>query len=648
MDIFPSILQMNDAIIYLAYGQVFFSLGLVAALYSRRHSQLDLARQLVWLAAFGISHGFHEWACIFIPIQATYLVPEAVTVLLVGRAVVLTLSFLFLAQFGALLVFPEGRYRSVARAGSLALLAAWVGALAYLFANGELTFVMAESVARRLLGLPGASLAALGMLLEARRVAETGLRSIARDFRIAAVSFGAYAFLAGLVGPTMPMPPDAFPAYHLTPEFLGLPAPILRSIAGLGMVFGIVRGLRIFELEAAQLLDEAERARLRAAERARTAMEAVAATVSEHRDPDTLLDAALKQVAGVASARRGWLGLVTGPGDRVEIRARYGFGPEAAESIDCVPREDCPCCCSTPATRARIIEAGTECARWSGESCRSQWASVPLAAQGRCLGAINLVATEFTPETLGLLTSTGRQVGLAIQNTQLAHEVVRKEEARAQLLRKVITAEEEERKRVSRDIHDQTGQSLTAVIMALGAIEERVKEGPPGVDAMVSEARDIAVRALGATRELILGLRPAALDDLGLVPALRRLAEEAARRETLEITIEASSLNGRLPSDVEVVMFRVVQEGLNNVVRHSKATRATVRLSRSGSEVRGDVEDNGRGFDLDEATAQPATGRGLGLLGMSERAGLLGGCVTVDTAPGHGTRLLVRIPLHGE
>ncbi len=646
MPTLTAILRINDTLVYFVYGQVFFSLGLAIALCSRQRSRLELARQLTWLAAFGFAHGLHEWAHVFIPIQSTYLPPATVGLLNAVRIALLALSFFFLGQFGALVACDDRRLRRALRLAFGALLVAWL-LWAFLLVEAVDTpaYLVAESWARRMMGLPASSLAALGMLRQARLLARAGLSTIARDFALAAAAFGAYAFLVGVVVPPQDPLGAQLPAYRLRVEFLGLPAPVLRSLAGLGIVLGIVRGLRIFEMETDRRLEEAERDRLEASERARGAMESMAATISEQRDLEALLGAALKQFLALTGGSAGWLMLFDAEAGRMQLRSSFGLDSAPSGDTRCGQNERCACREILGTGRATRFPADGRCLRWPPDALQPAVVSIPLIAHGRAVGVVHLVDSGVGPEMLAILTSMGRQLGLAVENAQLAEEVARKEAARAQLLKKVITAQEEERRRVARDLHDQTGQSLTAVIMTLGAAGERMARGSRRVSALVQEAREIAVQGLESTRELILGLRPTVLDDLGLVPALRRHAEDLARKGNLEIRVEADGLARRLPGDVEIVMFRILQEALQNVLRHSHATHATVRLEGTEAQIRGEVVDDGVGFDLSEASAKPESGRGLGLLGMTERARLLGGEVVLESAPGQGTRLRVRIPL---
>jgi len=650
-DLMPTlseIFRINDTLVYFVYGQVFFSLGLVVALHSRRHSRLELARQLTWLASFGLTHGLHEWAHIFVPIQATYLPASTIAALNGLRIALLATSFFFLGEFGNLVTFEDRGTRRLVQSVFGTLLAAWViWAFFLIDATATPDYLFAESWARRIMGLPSAALASVGLARQARLLARSGLSGIARDFWLASAALAAYAFLVGLIVP-FPNPPDTMPSiYRPAVEILGVPVPVLRSMAGLGIALGIVRGLRIFEMETERRLEKAERARLEASERARAAMEAMAVTISDQRELETMLEAALKQLLALTASPGGWLVLHNARSGKIEIRSCVGLDTATpADGTPCGLDAGCACKKILRTGRASVARTAIPCIRWPAELLRQGTISIPLIAHGHAVGVAHLLATGGTEtEMLGILTSMGRQLGLAVENAQLAEEVARKEAARAQLLRKVITAQEEERRRVARELHDQTGQSLTAVIMTLGAAAERMTRGPRNVAALIGEAREIAMQGLESTRGVIMGLRPPVLDDLGLVPALRRHIEDLSRRGGIEVQLESDGLERRPPRDVEIVVFRILQEALNNVIRHSRAKHAIVRLRDTGGEIRAEVSDDGIGFDATEARAHPESGRGLGLLGMMERAELLGGEVMLETAPGRGTRLVVRVPL---
>jgi signal transduction histidine kinase len=209
---------------------------------------------------------------------------------------------------------------------------------------------------------------------------------------------------------------------------------------------------------------------------------------------------------------------------------------------------------------------------------------------------------------------------------------------RRQLLEKVIASQEEERRRIARELHDSTSQNLTSLIVGLRMIEENCRQCPAQPKAL--ELRAVASRTLEEVHELSLRLRPRILDDLGLAAALERLAAEWEARYKIPIDV-AIRLNERLPGAVETAIYRIVQEALTNIVRHAQAHSASILIERRGNMLRAIIEDDGIGFD-------PQTRFGehhLGLLGMRERAELLGGKLVIESAPGAGTSLLIEIPL---
>jgi PAS domain S-box-containing protein len=238
-----------------------------------------------------------------------------------------------------------------------------------------------------------------------------------------------------------------------------------------------------------------------------------------------------------------------------------------------------------------------------------------------------------------------RTAELARTNAVLRAEV--RERARAQgardtLLRQLTTAQEEERRRISRELHDQMGQLLTGLQLGLRALRG---EAPASLSPRLGGLEELGQRLARGMQHLALELRPPALDSLGLAPALRGQLEEWGERHGLECDFHALGLEGaRLPPEVETTLYRVVQEGLTNVLRHAEARRVSLVLERRDGWVRAVLEDDGRGFDAD---APPASSR-LGLLGMRERLALLGGTLEVESGPGQGTTLFARIPMAAE
>ncbi len=207
-----------------------------------------------------------------------------------------------------------------------------------------------------------------------------------------------------------------------------------------------------------------------------------------------------------------------------------------------------------------------------------------------------------------------------------------------------LNAAEEERKRISRELHDETAQLLAALLIRIRVV--RGAGDPQAVGALLEDMRREIGQALEGVRRFARGLRPPALDELGLVPAIESHLRSLREISEMELALEADpSVDEDLSAEAGLAVYRIVQESLSNVLRHSGATRASIRLDREGARLVVCVEDDGRGFSVPSVTA---AGRGLGLFGMGERAAYLGGRVDVQSEPGAGTRVRAEIPIAPE
>jgi signal transduction histidine kinase len=267
--------------------------------------------------------------------------------------------------------------------------------------------------------------------------------------------------------------------------------------------------------------------------------------------------------------------------------------------------------------------------------------AVPIVSKSLVVGSLNLVCTpadSVSDEDVQLLSAIGQQLGVAVENARLWETVRQKEAARGELLEKIITAQEEERTRISRELHDGAGQALTSLMVGLKVLSGL--RSSEDIQQQIGNLRDIAAETLETIRDLALELRPSVLDDLGLVAAIGRYAAECQRRFNLRVDSRAIGFEGRRLSPVmEVALYRVTQEALTNVARHSGARQASVLLEWAHSQVRLLVEDNGRGFDASLARQE----RKLGLYGMEERAALIGGTLRIESEPGLGTTVVVQL-----
>ncbi|HEY3367674.1 MAG TPA: sensor histidine kinase [Symbiobacteriaceae bacterium] len=218
-------------------------------------------------------------------------------------------------------------------------------------------------------------------------------------------------------------------------------------------------------------------------------------------------------------------------------------------------------------------------------------------------------------------------------------------EHRQAVAAQILRAQEAERKRIARELHDETSQSLTSIIVNLTVIEQAL--GAVQTDETAGRVRltkEIAQRTLDETRRLMFDLRPSVLDDLGLVPALRWFISQRVQPMGLSVAFHADGFESRLPDDLETALFRIVQEAITNAVKHARAKRLEVTLTRSDGRIAGVVHDDGVGFHPVHVVSKDDKERGLGLFGMQERAALVGGAVQVVSAPGRGTTVSVSVP----
>ena len=279
--------------------------------------------------------------------------------------------------------------------------------------------------------------------------------------------------------------------------------------------------------------------------------------------------------------------------------------------------------------------------------------SVPLRAKDKVLGVINVASREshrFTANDMHLLHSIGDQLGVAIEQAQLYERLRNARERLRELARQNLAAEEEERRRIARELHDETSQSLSGLALQLQALVD-MAEMSESQDARfiagLKKVQALTVQVHTEVSRLINDLRPALLDTLGLVPAVRQHAEARLRPLGIDVSVETEGQDRRLPAEIEAGLFRWIQGAIGNVAQHSEARNASIVLEYRGNELLLYVRDDGKGFDVSRITDIEESGRGRGVFSMKERVRMLDGSCSIESQLGQGTTAMARVPIGG-
>ena len=257
---------------------------------------------------------------------------------------------------------------------------------------------------------------------------------------------------------------------------------------------------------------------------------------------------------------------------------------------------------------------------------------------------------EESPDEIGQLAhafnSMARQVQTREGENRTLSEALRHQSAQQrELLKRLITAQEDERKRVARELHDRLGQFLAGLALQTGALERLITHDPSEAIQQLDQIRSLTTETTDRMYDLILDLRPSILDDLGLKAALRAYSERLLNGTGITMEMNVDNLSERLPPEHETVLYRVYQEALTNIVRHANATHIRLALACRGGRFEGTIADNGRGFIPDTIKADGQSPHGLGLLGMQERLLQIRGRLEIVSQPGHGTQLSIVVLL---
>jgi two-component system NarL family sensor kinase len=365
-------------------------------------------------------------------------------------------------------------------------------------------------------------------------------------------------------------------------------------------------------------------------------LNAIAQALNRSVDLNQALQAALAQVAELLDLQTGWIWLLSEETGESYLAAAQNLPPALADN----PRRMEGSCYCLDTYHAGDLDGAANvnvvtCSRLKGlldgTAGLLYHASIPLYAHGKELGVLNVASPdwrELAPEDLRLLYTVGDLLGIAIERARL-------------FVRSAQLGAVEERNRLAREIHDTLAQGLSAIALRLETADAlmEARSDPVQVSAALRQALDLTRSNLEAARRSVLDLRAAPLEGRSLAEALQALANRAST-EQLTVRCETVGRHRPLPVRVEVGLYRIAQEALNNVTHHAEASLVTLRLVTTPEQVELFVQDDGRGFDPSE-TPQ---GR-YGLVGMNERVRLLGGTLGLESSPGEGTRVRVLIPL---
>ncbi len=359
----------------------------------------------------------------------------------------------------------------------------------------------------------------------------------------------------------------------------------------------------------------------------------------EAKNLDQLLGQFLENLTSTCQAQVGRLLLLT-PGSGAPVaKAAIGdtgeWNPSVIKSAQLRQLARTRYIVSGDRSESLLLDAGlTGC-------YRSYW-SIPLIAHGGLAGVIQLgfsTARSWLPRELQLLNAAVEQCLMAAEKARLMQDLAAREEQVRQLGEHMWQVEEEERRRISRELHDEAGQSMLVIRLQLEMVEKVL---PSEFRAKLAEIRDVTERTIIEIRRIIAALSPAVLEQLGLVPALRQLTSRFRRLYPIRVRLHLPAKHTRLPREAEIITYRLVQECYNNIAKHSSASTVNIYLSSSDTYLELRVEDNGVGFEVDTALKKHNS---FGLSGMRERVALLGGKLTIQSAASKGTTISATLPL---
>jgi len=385
------------------------------------------------------------------------------------------------------------------------------------------------------------------------------------------------------------------------------------------------------------------------------ALSRVSAALSGMSDLDAILSVGLDNVLDIMNGAIGGILLLDEESQTLTFRVHHGLGKAFVEGVHLQPGEGIIGRVAQSGKAILLEDISTDPrvaypALVNAEGLKA-FIAVPLRAKDKILGVINVAsrtAHSFTSNDMYLLYSIGDQLGVAIDQARLYGRLRRARERLRKLTRLNLVAEEQERRRIARELHDETSQTLSGIALQLQALVEMADTSTNKDVRFINglkKVQSLTVQVHNEVNRLIADLRPALLDTLGLIPAVRQHAETRLQHLGMNVSVEIKGRNRRLPSDVEAALFRFAQGAIGNIAQHSKAKNVLIVLEYQPAELLIRIGDDGQGFDVSKITDVEESGRGRGLFTMRERIGFLGGTSGVESQLGKGTTVWAKIPM---
>jgi signal transduction histidine kinase len=707
MNVITDFFVRNMIAVYFFYGLAFFVMGMALLFSNRRGSQLRFALAILPLAAFALLHAAHEWYEMFQHITMLAdggLLSHSLPVELV-RLGLLVASFVALLSFAMLLLTSRATPRWRLWGPVLAILLLWLASAGVLVVRFQLSpldaVTVADNLARYSIGIPAALLGAWALMAQQRIFREHDMPQFGRDLVWAAAALLLYGVIGQLFVRESVLAPSQWINSANFLAWFGIPVQLFRGVMAIALTFFLLRALRAFDIEETRRLEQANNAKLEARtaaleaerrtsqqmERLNDELRLAAHKLSLLLDLSNLLDEPLplaerltealeRIVQSLPFSEAGMILLAPanhapqtgGKPARPQVAAVTGF--DEMEQDECSPEQPLAQSLgemSIAQARPLCLHVDDQVLEFQLETppenhlCRqylspTRTIALPLTANQQVIGCLVLarcpnVVYHLNPTEPALMAGIAQQLGLSVANALLQEQAQDREQVLGELLHQVVGAQEAERRRIARELHDATGQSLTAISLGLRGVEGylvqmETTDDPRVLIPQVKELRTFGQNALGELRNIISDLRPPQLDDLGLAAALRWYIQAYEQRRRIAVQFRVEGDDGIVPAEYRTVIFRIAQEALTNIAKHAEAENAEVALQITPLQVQLDVRDDGQGFDAQLISKleneRPA---GWGLVGIRERAMLLGGRCVIDTAPGAGTHLQVTVPL---